>query len=275
MAELKPKLQLSNGYDLDLSQTARLLQWLEEQTMPRWSPKAASDDLGLAERMVESIASHTMAMDFMLPRTGRLTPLGKAILKIDPYLTGQQTPWIVHYNLSADPYHLVWHRMANEVITSNCCISLQDAKGFFTDLQTSHSVYSATKHLVKEISVFFRAYAEGALSRLSYLEHRDDAFAAPSTLRVPPVVFGYSLLTFAARYRPGETAISVSDIAAATSSPGRIFLMREPDVRAHLERMHRNDVVNIENKGHLDQVRFVNPPDPADYLLAHFEDTED
>lgn len=275
MKELKPKLQLSNGYDLDLAQTARLLQWLEEQKSPRWSPKAASEALGLAERMVENIASHTMAMDFMLPRTGRLTSLGQAILKIDPYLTGQQTPWIVHYNLSANPYHLVWHRMANEVIASNSCISLQDAKASFTDLQTSHSKYSATQHLVKEISVFFRAYTEGALTRLSYLECRDDAFIAPSTLRVPPVVFGYSLLAFAAKFRSGETAISVQDIATATSSPGRIFLMREQDVRAHLERMHRDDVISIENKGHLDQVRFVNTPEPADYLLAHFEDTED
>ena len=151
----------------------------------------------------------------------------------------------------------------------------EEAKAQFLDLEHRYHSRETMSHVAKEVAAFLQAYTEGALSRLAYLEERDGEFVAPSTLRVPPPAFGYSLLTFAARYREGETAISIGDIASAPSSPGRIFLMREPDLRAHLERMHRDGTISIESKGHLDQVRFAAPPEAADYLRAHFEDTED
>lgn len=273
MAELKPKLQLSHGYDLDLIQTSRLLQWLEQNE--RWNNLRACDDLGLSRIATKSIAELARAMGFTLPRSGQLTRLGEVTRTADPYLTNRAIPWIVHYNLSADPFHLVWHRMANQVLRPNVRLSLQGVRDCFADLHESRSTNSARVHLLQELSVFFNAYTDGALSSIAYVEKQDDAYMTPSAMRVPPPVFGYSLLAYASQYRPGETAVAIDEIAGAPSSPGRIFLMREPDVRAHLERMHRNDVICIENKGHLDQVRFVNPPDPADYLLAHFEDTED
>ena len=181
----------------------------------------------------------------------------------------------MHYNLSANPRHLVWHHLANEVVKPTGHYTLTGARDHFGHLSGQYTAKTLQKHLTAELTIIFQTYTEGALSRLAYLEERDGEFVAPSTLRVPPPAFGYSLLTFAARYREGETAISIGDIASAPSSPGRIFLMREPDLRAHLERMHRDGTISIESKGHLDQVRFAAPPEAADYLRAHFEDTED
>ena len=66
MAELKPKLQLSNTYQLDLQQTARLLEWLGRMNMRRWKRSLAVRDLGLAERMLENISSLAVAMDLSL-----------------------------------------------------------------------------------------------------------------------------------------------------------------------------------------------------------------
>ena len=274
MAGLKPKLQLSNGYDLDLVQTARLMQWL--QANGDFDHSAAGGALGLSAIQVKNTASLATAAGLTLPRSGRLTALGSVLCAQDQYLTSPQTPWVVHFNLSASPGHLVWHRMTNSVIRGGIRLTVESAQAAFGDLYSSHTAYSASAHVRKELRVFFHAYtAGGPLSRLAYLEEQDGEYVAPSLLRVPPPAFGYSLLTFAARYREGETAISVGDIASAPSSPGRIFLMREPDVRAHLERMHRDGTISIESKGHLDQVRFAAPPGAADYLRAHFEDTED
>ncbi len=273
MAGPKPKLQLSNGYDLDFAQTARLMQWL--QANGDFDHSAAGRALGLSAIQVKNTASLATAAGLTLPQSGRLTELGAMLCEQDQYLSRPQTPWAVHYNLSASPRHLVWHRMTNSVIRAGARVTAQSARAAFADLSGTHSAYSARAHVQKELKVFFQAYTEGALLRLAYLEEQGGEYVAPSTLRVPPPAFGYSLLTFAARYRAGETAIAIGDIAGAPSSPGRIFLMREPDVRAHLERMHRDGAISIESKGHLDQVRFAAPPEAADYLRAHFEDTED
>jgi hypothetical protein len=275
MAEETKIVHLSNGYNIDFFQTARLLQWLARNTDRRWLKQETADDLGLAYVMVRYIAGTTAAMELIDKRTGVISKLGETILKIDPYLSSPVTPWVIHYNLGSNPLHLVWHRVAASLVCPGRVFDLNEAKSLFTDLEQSHSSATVMKHVLSELSVVFEAYTEGALSRLAYLAVEGNRFICPSMLRVPPIAFAYSLLSFSRRYRAGETAIDIGEITAAPSSPGRIFMMREPDVRTHLERMHRNDVVNIENKGHLDQVRFVNPPDPADYLLAHFEDTED
>jgi len=225
--------------------------------------------------MVRYVSGITAAMGLIDARSGRLTRLGEVLSDVDPYLSAPFVPWIVHYNLASNPRHVVWHRVVNELVYSQRRFGLEDAKMLFVDLQETHAAGTVMTHVVKELAALLETYTVGALSRLSYLDRENKDYRAPSTMRVPPLAFGYSILAFASRYRQGETAIAIGDIAAAPSSPGRIFLMREPDVRAHLERMHRDGVVSIENKGHLDQVRFADIPDPADYLLAHYEDTED
>ncbi|MHB1463292.1 MAG: DUF4007 family protein [Armatimonadota bacterium] len=271
---MNPKLQLSKGFDLDLNQTSRLLQWLVRTKPARMSHKQCADELGLPESRLEHIASHSVAMGLILPRTGQLTPLGKVLIQADQYLSGHIAPWILHYNISAEPRYIVWHRMVNDYIHPGQCFSADEARRSFHDLHMHFSRNSAINHLSKELRVFLDTYTDGAFSRLMYIEHYDDQFHVAATLRVPSVVFGYALLTFAQLYRQGETAISVHDITTAASSPGRIYIMSEANVRAQLEQMHRLNIVTIENKGDLDQVRFVNTPDPADYLCSHFEEAE-
>lgn len=274
MAELKPKLRFTNGYDIDLTQTARLIIRISGPGNPIRARSDLLDELGLPDRQVTCLTGIAEAMGLIMGRSLKLTYLGRILLEKDPYLSTPNVPWIVHYNLASNPELIIWFRMANEIVWPNVSVSIDEAKARFADVREVYARESAI-YFGKEIRSFFRAYTEGALSSLAYLAVEDDRFICPSMLRVPPIAFAYSLFSFSRSYRAGETAIDIGEITAAPSSPGRIFLMREADVRAHLERMHRNGVVSIENKGHLDQVRFVNPPDPADYLRAHFEDSED
>jgi hypothetical protein len=231
--------------------------------------------LGVAQRMVENIVSLTIAMGLMQMRTGKLTPLGAMLQRADPYLTAPLTPWLLHYNLGANPRHLVWHRMANEVVPSLTVLTMEDARAKFDDLHETHSAYSVRQHVSKELRVFFEAYEEGGLSSLGYFWGEDGRYQAPAALRVPPPAFGYALLAYSAEYRPGVTALPIEEVAAAPSSPGRVFRMRETDVREHLEKLHRLGIISIENRGHLDQARMKEPVDPAGYLEAHFADTEE
>ena len=275
MADPKPQLRFTNGYDLDLAQVARLTNQIAVAGAAAVRRGVLLDHLGLPARQLTCLISVAEGFGLINARPPTHTRLGDVFHTSDPYLSSPLAPWIFHYNLASCPYFIVWWRMANEVVAPAIRFTRAQAKMHFSDLRTRYSNQSMISHLPKELSAFFQAYTEGALLRLAYLEEQGGEYVAPSTLRVPPPAFGYSLLTFAARYREGETAISIGDIASAPSSPGRIFLMREPDVRAHLERMHRDGAISIESKGHLDQVRFAAPPEAADYLRAHFEDTED
>jgi hypothetical protein len=244
MADQTPLFHLSNGYNLDFFQSARLLKWLGDHRDRKLQKQVAAVDLGFTYIMIRYISGISAAMGLIDIRGGGITRLGEALLKIDPYLTAPFSPWIIHYNLASDPRHIIWHRMVNCLIYSERVFELEAAKMQFNDLQRTYAAGTVMTHVMKELGAFFEAYTNGALSRLAYLKREDQKYIAPSAMHVSPVVFGYSLLTFAERYHSGETAISVSDISAAMSSPGRVF-------------------------------RFVNPPDPADYLLTHFEDTED
>jgi hypothetical protein len=48
--------------------------------------------------------------------------------------------------------------------------------------------------------------------------------------------------------------------------------MRDYDVHHYLERMHRDGVISIESRAHLDQIRVTTELDPADYLAQHYDD---
>ena len=84
MAELKPKLQLSNTYQLDLQQTARLLEWLGRMNMRRWKRSLAVRDLGLAERMHAPISSPPVAKDIIHKSNPLLAPHGRVLERADP-----------------------------------------------------------------------------------------------------------------------------------------------------------------------------------------------
>ena len=259
----RPKLQVSNGYPLDLSQTARLLEWLDRTRPARWSEKAAAAALGVAERGAENIASLAAAMDLRRPGAGSLTPLGELLIHGDPYLADPLIPWIVHYNLGSNSRNLVWARMVNEVLPGRSGITREEAKEQFDDLKESHSAYSAGKHVGEELRAFFGAYTSGPLGPLGYLEQEgEDVFALPLYLTPPKKAFAYALLTYAVKLRPGMTALPIPDIASDPGSPGRVFRMREADVRAALEDLHRQGLIGLENRGLIDQARLKAPVDP-------------
>ena len=53
---IKSKLQVSNGYDLNLSLVSRLLQWVAETRPARWSQAAAGEAVGIPARAIENVA---------------------------------------------------------------------------------------------------------------------------------------------------------------------------------------------------------------------------
>ena len=164
---IKPKLQVSNGYDLDLSPIGRLLQSLTEKRPARWSQAAAGEAIGIPARAVESWASLTAAAGLIRPRTARLTPLGALLAAADPYLGGPLVPWVLHYNLGSNPRNLIWSRMVNGVLPGREALSPVEARAAFVDLEQTHSAYSSRAHLSKELRTFFRAYVEGPLAPLA------------------------------------------------------------------------------------------------------------
>lgn len=272
MQATERKLHVSNGYNIDLPQTARLLQWLANHQDSRWNLRLVGGELGLAEKMVKYVAALASAMGLMTLRKGRLTRFGAVMCQLDPYLSGDLTPWLLHYNLAANPEHIVWHKMVNTIIPLSRRFSSAEAKCGFEDISAAYATTSVGDHVSKELRAFLQAYTEGALSRLALLQEDDGVFVAPSALRVPPVAFGYALLSYATTIREGDSAIPIEDLVCAPSSPGRVFLMRDYDVQRHLERMHRDGVISIESRAHLDQIRVAADLDPAEYLAQHYGD---
>src|SRR6266550_1021962 len=91
---LKPKLQLSNGYFVNFTYLARILNAVCQDQRERIPQADLAAELGFTERV-----------------TYKPTPLGRLIHKFDPFFDDVGTLWFVHYFISSNPYNLVWNRL--------------------------------------------------------------------------------------------------------------------------------------------------------------------
>jgi len=252
------KLQFTNGYRPRFDQISRILQYLLMQEgrkkIPRQEIVAA---LGTPDKQVENLTSMMTGFGLVQPRVARLTSLGNAIIKGDPYFERIETLWIIHFIVSSNPEWVVWHRIINVVIPTRDHISVEYvSNNYFSDLVTQFSEKTITEKLPKEVGAVLAGYTRSELARLNILQQESNGnFVRGNPAEIPGLAFLFCLLNYRDRFSPGASALKINDVCLAENSPGRVFNIPEYQVRAILGELHGNNLIRLEQFADLDQVR--------------------
>ncbi|HEU5374048.1 MAG TPA: DUF4007 family protein [Ktedonobacteraceae bacterium] len=259
---LKPKLHLCNGYAANFTSLARILI-IACQDSRKLIPQAdLIAAVGLTEKHVKYLCGIAQAFGVIEQRTCKATPLGQLIYKYDPFFDDIGTLWFLHYMVSSNLYHLIWHRLMTSIMPTNKRITIEQAYNAFDDLHQDIGGQSIRKHILNELNSIFDAYTNQHFVRLNYLDLEEGAYFLKKNPAVPPLVLGACIARFRDLHRLGDTAISIPDLLTDPNGPGVVLQLEEGRLRTLLELLKKEPGFSLESRADLDQVRLTdNIPD--------------
>lgn len=228
--------------------------------------ESAMVELGLGKNMVRSLRFWIEVTGLAKPdrlRGLEPTDFAHALLGdngLDPYLEDQRTLWLLHWKLSSreESPLFAWHFLFNhwpfpELTRSEALAAFQRES---EKIGSSHSPVTLAQHL----DVFLHSYhrtrqakasledsLDGPLVELTMLqpigERRSEAgrfetvfaFRRGPKPEIASALFDYCVDDYWRRFHPGESSLTLRDVALGPGSPGQIFQLPEEDVRARLE----------------------------------------
>jgi len=252
------KLQFTNGYRPRFDQISRLLHYQlsqeERKRIPRYE---IVSELGIPDKQIENLTSMMTGFGLVLPRSTKLTPFGKIVIKSDPYFEKIETLWMIHYIVSSNPDWVVWHRIINVVLPSQDQYDVEKiSQQYFSDLAKFYSELTVNKKLPKEVGSVFASYTRSELSHLNILDiEKTGNFFKTIPSEIPDLAFLYCLIYYRNKHLPGSSAINIEEICLSENSPGRVFNFPEYKVRTILDNLHNSNLIRMEKMANLDQVR--------------------
>ena len=264
------KLQLSNGYNVDLDQMARLLRCVSQDERPRFLFADIAEAVGIATRQAENLASIARAFGLIKPVSLKPTPLGTCVYAHDPFCDDLGTLWFLHYAIAADVRHIVWNRFANTLVPERSRFTLAQFRAAFHDLAVTHSSYSARTHVGTEVLTVVNAYTQQNFARLAYLVEDGDCYSLGYREPVPPLVLAACIARYRDQHRSGDTALSITDLLSAPNSPGVVCQIPEDRLRAGLEALKTQPGLSLESRADLDQVRLTDTTPDYQWMERYY-----
>lgn len=265
------KLQVGNGYYLELDQLARLLNASCSDTRGKIPQPDLASAVGVPDRKVENLASLANALGLIQSKTYKPTMLGSLVQKYDPFFDDLGTLWYLHYSISSEPRYIVWSRIVNNFIPRQQRFTRDQVRASLDDLREWFSEETVKKHILKEVNTFLDAYTEQAFSRLAFIRKDGEGYALGYRQPVPPLVLAACIARYRACQRPGDTAIPISELCCAPCSPGLVLQMSEERFRSLLEELKTQPGFSLESRADLDQVGLSTAIDDIEWMRRYYE----
>ncbi len=254
---LKPKLQLSNGYFVNFTYLARILNAVCQDQRERIPQVELAAAIGFTERHVKHLCGIAHALGLTERVTYKPTPLGRLVQKYDPFFDDVGTLWFLHYIISSNPYNLVWNRLVTVILPARRNITRKQARAAFNDLRETLTEYSIQTHVLTELNTVLDAYTNQYFARLAYLRLENDIYVLGNAVSVTPFVLGACIVCFRDRHRSIDTAVSVTDLLSTSNGPGVVLQLEEDRFRGLLEQLKVQPGFSLESQADLDQVRLT------------------
>jgi len=262
LAKLLPEnalLELNRSYPIRASHASRILRLVEERR-PDWEPIKRQDivkELSISSARLEGTINVMRRCQLLKPKNAP-TPLGSIVHAFSPHLDDPRLLWLLHFLMASDANLVLWSHLFNQVLLGVDEISVVDATPQFSALSGKWSASTLKNKVPKEIGAILRTYAEEMFAPLGVVAKQEvgtyDVFS--NTAIIPPLIWLACLLVYRDRYYPGVPSLEVSFIVDGNFSPGRMLRQRESAVRRALDELHNADMLTVEARSGLDQVRF-------------------
>lgn len=252
-------LALTRGYSIRAVHVARILSQLRElqaegSTMTR---SELGEDLGMTWAAAQSYFNVMRRMAFTDYKS-RITPFGAVALSGSPRLDNRGLLWLLHFLLASDANLVLWSNLFNLVTRDEDSCTIQSAVAIYSPLVGRWSEKSLTEKARHELGGILSTYTDDLFSSLQLVRRIDTGTYEfyRNTARIPPLVWLSCILAYRDRYYPGTVSLEVPLVANAHFSPGRIMRQNEADVRRALDELHNADLLTVETRSGLDQIRF-------------------
>jgi hypothetical protein len=270
-----PKLQVSNCYSLDATQTARLLTYIvEHPDVRKFVRRDLMEGTGLSKGQVESLTSIAVAMGMLTPLTALLSPFGRLVHQHDLFLDSSLTLEFCHFLGAGSPRNLIWHTIFNEILPfekpttqAGWCTWLREK------LAGQYSHGSLMHHVAYEVRFVVDAYTVKNFKKLNIIyETPDKTLALRRYTALQPLSLAAMIYWIGNQHE--ARLVSFEEIQAAPGSPGRVFGLDASSMRQMVELLHQKGWIRYEVRHGLDQVRLVDGFEPLEFLAAGYENRE-
>jgi len=200
-----------------------------------------------------------------------LTTLGSFLLKYDPYLQGNTTLWLLHYQLASNPDAEVWYLLTNKFLPNQSNFTFDSAIQF---LVSKGIRTSSDKHLRADVSIFLRSFiSDSALGKTEFIKVQGEAnrnvarnrfYKNPPT-NLSPYLVGYAIFDQKMKKFPNLTTVTIEELLTEDGNAGRVFSLtrrRLEEILRLLSSHQFGHLIDLSTTAGLDQVglRFRGQP---------------
>ena len=232
----------------------------------------------LAEKLSMPWASaqgtiNVMRKACLLDAKTRITSFGALVLLKSPYLDNQGLLWLLHYLLASNAQLVLWSNLFNFILQGKDEVSIHEAADSFQGLAGKWSHKSLKEKVPKEIGAILHTYSDHFFADLRLITKEDTGSYQifSNTGIVPMLVWLSTILVYRDRYYPGASSLEVPLMVRAQYSPARILRQNEAVLRRALDELHNADLLTVETRSGLDQVRFKREITWLSAITEHFQ----
>jgi hypothetical protein len=268
------QLEVTSGFHLHADKFSRVLTYLAHERQSGSLYEQLKDATGMSHSQVKAFVQYGVRMELWASHSLQVTPLGYLIDEYDPFFDRLGTLWLLHYLFASNPLLVIWNYMCNHILPSVSEIDKAEAADQFLPFVGQWSESSVRKNVRKELRAFFADYTLEVFAPLNYLrEMQHNVYAVMRDVAlVPPLILLATALVYRDRLWPGSSGVEIPSLVYADHSPGRITRQRELDVRRALGELHEANLLTIESKANLDQVRFRSGMTWLDTVRAYYQE---
>lgn len=249
-------LELNKHYELTAINVSRILGSIRESNKTPIARDELGRQLGMTKAMTKGIISMMRELGLIDSKT-QILPLGNIILDHVPYLDNAGILWLLHFILASNARLVLWSNLFDMHLPENEYFSVQEIAQRFQVLEGRWSSYSIRKKIPQELNAIFRTYTTEFFNQLGIIENYEGEYQIGwNTGVIPKWIWLSALLIFRDRYYPGASSLEIQLITQSHFSPGRILRVNEANVRKALDELHNVDLLTVETRSGLDQVRF-------------------
>jgi hypothetical protein len=266
------KLQVSNGYNLDPAQLARLLTFIGSKPDSRKISSAALiEGSGLSARQVENLVSIGSAMGLITPRTQLFTPLGQLVAHHDIFLDSLTTLEFCHFLAAGNIRHLAWYEIFNDMLPTQPPMTQPEWCAWLRKkLAGQYSERSLVKHLAHEVRFLLDAYLVRNFKKLNlFTEGTERTYAIQRYTALQPL--SLAAIIYAIGARNGASVLPFAELHSQPGSPGRVFALDAGALRPMVETLHQREWLRFEVRHGLDQIRLIEGFEPLEFIAAAYE----
>jgi hypothetical protein len=252
-------LEVSKHYETREVLVSRILGFLQDNQANHTT--ISRDEIGQRLSMTKALAEGTtsvMRRLELIDSENQITPWGILIRTHCPYLDDVGILWLLHYLLASNAQLVLWSNLFNFILNEQDEVTLQKICEFFQPLRGRWSEKSIKDKLPLEVNSIFKTYTQALFSRLGLIQKLEKAFYAVycDTGLIPENIWLSTIQIYRDRYYPGAPSLEIPLIINGHFSPGRILRQNEVAVRSALDVLHNHNLLTIETRSGLDQVRF-------------------